>query len=140
MRAMGLDVGDKTVGVAVTDELGITVQPVTTLRRGRLDADLDALLAIGSERNVEVIVVGLPLNMNGTSGPRADKTRKFAEALQARASCPVELWDERLTTMEADRILKAGDVKKQRRKDLIDQLAAQLILRSWLEAHSGVEP
>ncbi|MFN7130691.1 MAG: Holliday junction resolvase RuvX [Myxococcales bacterium] len=136
-RAMGLDVGDKTVGVAVSDLLGLTAQPVTTLRRTNLEADLAALVRLCEEHEVERIVVGLPLNMNGTEGPRAALARKFAEKLRQKTGREVELWDERLSTAEVQRVLIAGDASRKKRREVVDTLAAQVILQGWMDARSA---
>src|SRR5688572_12489001 len=101
MRTLGLDVGTKTLGVAVSDALGLTAQARTTVRRTNLRADLAALGELVREHEVERFVVGLPLNMDGTEGPRATATREFVAALEKRFGLPVELWDERLSTMAA---------------------------------------
>lgn len=134
MRAMGLDVGTKTVGVALSDELSLTAQGLTTVRRTNLKADLAALQAIIQEHSVTRIVVGLPLNMNGSEGPRAEASRKLGEVLGEASGLPVEYWDERLSTVAAERVLLEADVSRQKRKQVIDQLAAGIILQGWLDA------
>lgn len=134
MRAMGLDVGTKTVGVAVTDELGFTAQGVTTVRRGSLKVDLAQLKAIAEERQVDRVVIGLPLNMDGSEGPRAETTRRFGAALEKVLPLPIIYWDERLTTVAAERALLEADLSRQKRREVIDQVAASLILQGWLEA------
>jgi len=137
---MGLDVGTRTVGVAVADALGLTAQPLETVRRKSLRVDLDALGVIAREYEVSRVVVGLPLNMDGTEGPRALASRKFGEAVEQALGLPVELWDERLTTAEAQRLLLAADVSRARRKEVVDTLAASIILQGWLDARSGTLP
>lgn len=134
MRALGLDVGDKTIGVAVSDELGWTAQPVTTIRRSNLKVDLEALAAIVSEKEADRFVIGLPLNMDDTEGPRAEKTRRFAVAVEERFGLPIVLWDERLSTWEAERMLLEANMKRQKRREVIDTVAAVVILRSWIDA------
>jgi putative Holliday junction resolvase len=136
MRAMGLDVGTKTVGIAVSDELGITAQPVTTIRRTNLRADLDALEELVREHGVDRLVVGLPLNLDGTEGPSASVARKLGDAAGERTHLPVLYWDERLTTRAAQRALVEADVSRAKRKKVIDQVAAALILQGWLDAQS----
>lgn len=131
---MGLDVGSKTVGVAVSDELGLTAQGVTTVRRQNLKADLLALGTLAQEYSVDRLVVGLPLNMNGQEGPSAAEARKLGEALAAALKLPVDYWDERLTTVAAQRVLLEANVSRSKRKGVIDQLAASLILQGWLDA------
>jgi putative Holliday junction resolvase len=134
VRIAGLDVGDKTIGVAAADELGITAQPVRTIRRRNLQVDLDELAVILREREIERIVIGLPLNMDDSEGPRALKTRRFASEVERRFGLPVVLWDERLSTWEAERSLIEAGVRREKRKDVIDTAAAQVILRSYLDA------
>jgi len=134
MRAMGLDVGSKTVGVAVTDELGLTAQPITVLRRKNLKADLAELVRLATDRDVDRFVIGLPLNMDGSEGPRAEATRKFGDALGNVSALPIVYQDERLTTVAAERALLEGDVSRSKRKQVIDQVAASLILQGWLDA------
>ncbi len=134
MRVMGLDVGTKTIGVAVSDELGFTAQGVTTVRRVGPKKDIEALKVIADERQVELIVVGLPLNLDGSEGPRAKACRTFGEAVTAGTGLPAIYWDERLTTVAAERALLEGDVSRAKRKKVIDQVAATLILQGWLDA------
>lgn len=132
-RTAGLDVGDKTIGVALTDPLGFTAQGHSVLRRRRPEADLAALIDLLRRNEVERVVVGLPRNMNGTYGPRAELARQFADTLAAAASLPVELIDERLTTVQAQKALLEGDVSRARRRQVVDMVAAQLILQAWLD-------
>jgi putative Holliday junction resolvase len=135
MRTMGLDLGTKTIGVAVSDGLGLTAQGVTTVRRTSLKADLAALATLAKEHEVSRVVLGLPLNMDGSEGPRAEASRKFADTLGTTLGVPVELWDERLSTVAATRTLLEADVSRARRREVIDQVAAQFILQGWLDAH-----
>lgn len=134
MRAMGLDVGTKTVGVAVADELGITAQPITVIRRSNLKADLAELIRLAQDREVDRFVLGLPLNMDGSEGPRAQATRKFGDALAKASSLTIIYQDERLTTVAAERSLLEADVSRSKRREVIDQVAASLILQGWLDA------
>jgi putative holliday junction resolvase len=134
-RLMGLDVGDKTVGVAVSDELGFTAQGVCTLRRQSWAKDLAELGRLALEKNVRLLVVGLPLNMDGSEGPRAKISRQFAERASEELGIAHALWDERLSTAEVRRVLIAADVSRQKRKEVVDMLAAQVILQGYLEAH-----
>jgi putative Holliday junction resolvase len=134
MRTLGLDVGTKTIGVAASDGLGLTAQAVTTVRRTSLKADLAALAELVREYEVERFVVGLPLNMDGTEGPRAEATRRFVEALTQALGLPVEFWDERLSTVAATRTLLEADLSRAKRRQVIDQMAAQFILQGWLDA------
>lgn len=136
MRYMGLDYGDKTVGVAVSDEMGITAQPYITItreRRNKLRQTCKQIEDIIREKNIEVIVVGKPLNMNGTEGERIEETREFIEMVRRRTGLTVEELDERLTTVEADRILDATGVTKENRKEYIDKMAAAIILQTYLD-------
>ncbi len=134
MRTLGLDVGTKTIGVAVSDGLGFTAQSVTTIRRTNLKADLAALKTLVQEHEGVRFVVGLPLNMDGSEGPRAEASRKFAEQLTSALGLPVEFWDERLSTVAATRTLLEADVSRAKRREVIDQMAAQFILQGWLDA------
>ncbi|MFD2369804.1 Holliday junction resolvase RuvX [Brevibacillus sp. GCM10020057] len=135
-RLMGLDVGDKTIGVAVSDELGWTAQGVETIKRQSKEKDLARLKELIAQYQVGAIVVGLPKNMNGTIGPRAEMCQAFGKLLQERTSLPVHMWDERLTTMAAERMLISADVSRQKRKTVIDKMAATLILQGYLDAKS----
>ena len=138
MIILGLDYGSKTVGVAITDALGLTVLPVTTIKRDReskLRKTLAEIEALVEERKVEKIVLGLPLNMDGTEGERVEHTREFAEKLRLRVTVPIEFADERLTTMEAAEILDENGIPRCEQKKVIDQVAAQLILEQYLREH-----
>ena len=134
MRSMGLDLGTKTIGLAVSDELGITAQGLTTLERRGPKKDLAALAERVAEYSVERFVIGLPLNMDGSEGPRAEFTRKFGASLEEATKLPVIYWDERLTTVAAHRALSELDASRKKRKEVIDQVAAILILQGWLDA------
>lgn len=131
---MGLDVGTKTVGVAVADELGLTAQPITVIRRSNLKADLSELIRLAQDREVDRFVIGLPLNMDGSEGPRAQATRKFGDALAKASNLTIIYQDERLTTVAAERSLLEADVSRSKRREVIDQVAASLILQGWLDA------
>ena len=135
MRILGLDVGDKSIGVAVSDELGLTAQGVTVLRRTSLAADLLFLRQTCARYEVTAVVVGLPKNMDGSLGPQAQKTLAFIEHVRRAAAVPVVAWDERLTTQAAERALIETNTPRSRRKAVRDRLAAQLILQSYLEWH-----
>lgn len=139
MRIMGLDYGDKTVGVAISDEMGITAQPVETIvreRTNKLRKTYQRLEELISEYEVESIVVGKPLNMNGTEGERVERTRAFSQELSRRTGLEIIEQDERLTTAEADRILDATGVALSARKEHIDKMAAAIILQTYLERRS----
>ena len=135
-RWMGLDYGTKTVGVAVSDALGITAQGVETVTRKsnkKLRQTLARIEALIEEYEVSKIVLGLPKNMNNTLGERAEETKEFQAMLQRRTGLEVVLWDERLTTMESERILQ--EVRRENRKERIDWMAATLILQSYMDVH-----
>ncbi len=134
MSIVALDVGDRTIGVAASDELGLTAQGLGTIWRKGDRHDFPALLALVGEREVDRWIVGWPLNMDGSEGPRAEKTRRFARRLQDHVSAPVLLWDERLSTFEAENVLREGGVRARERKAVVDMLAAQVILQSYLAA------
>jgi putative Holliday junction resolvase len=137
MRTFGLDVGTRTVGVAVSDALGMTAQPLTTLRRTGLRADLAQLRRLAEAHEVSQAVVGLPLNMDGSEGPSAVAARAFGEALARALDIPVEYQDERLSTVAAQRALLEADVSRARRREVVDQVAAALILQTWLDTRQG---
>lgn len=136
MRIMGLDVGDATIGVAVSDEMGWTAQGLETIhrRRGREAADFKRLRELIAQWKVETIVVGLPKNMDNTIGPRAEIVLAFKDRLSSEVKLPVLTWDERLSTMAAERTLLEADVSRGKRKKVIDKLAAVLILQGYLDS------
>lgn len=137
MRILGLDYGTKTVGVAVSDGLMLTAQPVETIVRksaGKLRQTLARIEAIIEEYQVERIVLGYPKNMNDTIGERAEACEAFKEDLERRTGLEVILRDERLTTVESQRVLMAGGVRRENRKAVVDQMAAVLILQGYLDA------
>ena len=133
-RLLGLDVGSKTIGLAVSDPLGITAQGLETIRRTNKRSDLGQLTRIIRDYQVREIVVGYPLRLSGQAGAQAEKIAAFAEALRRRFQLPVHLWDERLTSAEAHRVLRETDMSIRRRGQVIDQMAAVLILQSFMEA------
>lgn len=138
MRMMGLDVGDATIGVAASDELGMIAHGITTIRRTSLERDLEGLKSIINEKDIKVIVVGFPKNMNNTVGPRGQISIDFAELLKERfEGVEVVLWDERLTTASARRTLIEADVRRNKRKVVIDKLAAILILQNYLDMQTN---
>lgn len=134
MRIMGLDFGDRTIGVAVSDEMGWTAQGVEVIRRKTPESDMDRLRQLAAEYGVEEIVVGLPKNMNGSIGPRGELSQEFAGLLRDTLSLPVHLWDERLTTVSAHRTLLEADVSRKKRKQVVDKLAAVFILQGFLDS------
>lgn len=136
-RIMGLDVGDKTIGVAVSDPLGITAQGITTINRVGLKRDLKELETIINEYEINKIVVGFPKNMNNTVGTQGEKVLKFVEKLENKFKIDIILQDERLTTVSAERVLIEGDVSRGKRKKIIDKVAATYILQSYLDRNWG---
>ena len=116
-RIMGLDIGDKTIGVAVSDLMGLTAQGVTTIKRVGKKKDIEAIKQIIAEKQVNKIVSGLPKNMNGTVGPQGEKVQKFCELLKEETNLPIEFWDERLSTVAAERSLIEGNVRRENRKN-----------------------
>lgn len=134
MRIMGLDVGDKTIGVAASDALGWTAQGIETIRRTNKKADYRRIGEIIEEKEITKIVVGLPKNMNGSVGPQGEKVLAFVEDLKKRFTVEMILWDERLTTVAAERMLISGDVSRKKRKNVIDMIAATYILQGYLDA------
>ncbi|WP_241154302.1 Holliday junction resolvase RuvX [Staphylospora marina] len=131
-RVLGLDVGQRRIGVAVSDSLGWTAQGVCVIQRD--ENWLDRLDRLMEEYRVSEVVVGLPRNMNGTIGPRGEDSMQVADTLKNRYGLPVHLWDERLSTMAAERTLLEADVSRKKRKQVIDRLAATWILQGFLDA------
>ena len=137
MRIMGLDFGSKTVGVAVSDPLGITAQGVEIVRRkspNKLRQTLARIEELIREYDVEELVLGYPKNMNGTEGERCEKTKEFKELLERRTGLPVTLWDERLTTVAADRSMMEAGLGRYERKEYVDEIAAVFILQGYMSA------
>lgn len=129
----GLDLGTKTIGVAVSDGLRSIATPLTVIRRTKFTADASALLALIAERAIAGIVLGLPRNMDGSEGPRAQSTRAFARNLARLTPLPITFWDERLSTVAAERALLEADASRAKRAQVIDQVAAGLILQGALD-------
>ncbi|RSD24108.1 Holliday junction resolvase RuvX [Mesobacillus subterraneus] len=138
MRIMGLDVGSKTVGIALSDELGWTAQGLDTLKINEEENvfGFEELGKIIKENQVDKVVVGLPKNMNGTIGPRGEASQFYARELEERFGIPVILWDERLTTVAAERVLLEADVSRKKRKKVIDKMAAVMILQGYLNSQN----
>ena len=137
MRIMGLDFGSKTVGVAISDPLFLTAQGIEIVRRksqGKLRQTLARIEALIAEYEVERIVLGLPKNMNNTSGERVQKTEEFKEKLEKRTGLEVIFWDERLSTVSAMEVLKEGNVRRENRKQYVDKIAATFILQGYLDS------
>ena len=136
-RVLGVDYGDRRVGLALSDPLGVAARPLMTLERGSRREDMDRMRGIIQEHGIVRIVVGLPLDMDGTAGRRVALTRSFIDRLRQATDVPVEAWDERLTTVQAERMLIAGDVSRARRRQVVDQVAAVILLQSWLDARGA---
>jgi putative Holliday junction resolvase len=135
MRVLGLDVGERRIGVAISDDLGIAAGRLTTLDRRGLKADLDALCGLIVEHQVCEVAVGLPLTLRGEHGIQAQRVSGFVEQLRRRTDTPIHLVDERLTTVQGARALIATGASARKRKAVVDQVAAQLILQHYLDAH-----
>lgn len=133
MRIMALDVGSRTIGIACSDALLMTAQGIETIRRTSLENDFNRLRELISEYEVHELVVGMPKNMNGTKGERAEKTEEFVEKMKAVIDLPVTFWDERLSTVMAERQLIAANVSRKKRKGVIDKMAAVVILQGYLD-------
>lgn len=136
MRKMGLDVGTRTVGVAISDALGWTAQGIETIKIHEENEEfgIERLAELIREYAVTEVVIGYPKNMNNTIGPRAEASERFAELIKETFNLPVVLWDERLTTMAADRMLIDADVSRKKRKQVIDKMAAVMILQGYLDS------
>jgi putative Holliday junction resolvase len=133
-RLLGLDVGEKTVGLALSDPALSVASPLTTIRRTKFTADAAALLKLAGERGVGGLVIGLPLNMNGSEGPRCQSVRQFASNLLKVKDLPILFWDERLSTMAVERAMIAHDVTRAKRDKVVDQAAAAFLLQGALDA------
>lgn len=137
MIVVGLDVGRRRIGVAASDPTGFLASGVQVIRRASLDKDVEAVQRLVETLRAEQIVVGYPLSMSGEPGPQAEETERFVEALRARASVPIVLWDERLSTLEADRRMQEAGVRGRKRRERVDVAAATLILQSYLDHVRG---
>ena len=133
MRIMALDVGSRTIGIACSDALLMTAQGIETIRRTSLENDFKRLSDLISEYEVHELVVGMPKNMNGTKGERAEKTEEFVGKMKEVIALPITFCDERLSTVMAERQLIAADVSRKKRKDVIDKMAAVVILQGYLD-------
>ncbi|MGE7998836.1 Holliday junction resolvase RuvX [Lysinibacillus sp. NPDC093190] len=136
MRIMGLDVGSKTVGVAISDALGWTAQGIETVKIDEANGEfgIDRIAELVKEYAITEFVVGYPKNMNNTVGPRGEASENYKKLLEETFSLPVKLWDERLTTMAAERMLIEADVSRKKRKQVIDKMAAVMILQGYLDS------
>lgn len=134
-RLIGLDIGERRIGVAVSDEMNIVALPERVIERRNLEDDLRALSDLAQEKRARRFIVGLPIRLDGSQGKEAQRVAEFARKLAQRADIPVEMSDERFSTKQAERHLIKSDVKRKRRRQVIDKIAAQIILQSYLDAH-----
>jgi putative Holliday junction resolvase len=132
MRIMSMDIGSHTIGIAISDELGITAQGLKTIKRRSMEEDLKEISIIIAQFKIDRIVVGLPKNMDGTIGKQAELVLQWIKTAQEKINTPVETWDERLSTVEASKILLEADLSRKKRKGVIDKVAAVLILQGYL--------
>ncbi len=137
MRFMGLDVGGVRIGVAVSDETGLIARRLVTLQRTGGRQDFEALSTLIVENDAGHVVVGHPVNMDGSQGQQAERIHEFVERLQAVTSTPISLWDERLSSWSAEQVLIESGMRRAKRKQVIDQMAAVIILQSFLDHHNG---
>jgi putative pre-16S rRNA nuclease len=136
IRALGIDLGDARIGLAISDELGMLAHPLETIHLKQTADPLERIAEIVQRDKIGTIVLGLARNMNGTYGPAAEKGRAFADQLRGRVSCEVKLWDERLTSVAAQRSLHEAGRNAKTSREVIDQVAAQLILQGWLDSQA----
>lgn len=134
MRFMGLDVGDRRIGVAISDETGTIASPRETLTRSGNVKDLDHLLSLAEREGVREIVVGMPYSLDGSLGPQARKVERFIEAMRAQTDIPVTTWDERFSTISAEEVLIESNIRRSKRRQTVDRVAAAIILRRFLDA------
>ena len=136
-RTAALDVGERTIGIAVSDLLGITAQGLDTVRRSNIETDLEHVIKVIKDYDVNLVVIGLPKNMNNTLGPSADRAKEFGDELSKRIDIEIKYWDERLTTVSAQRTLLEGDVSRKKRKQVVDKIAAVMILQNYMDSNKG---
>jgi putative Holliday junction resolvase len=139
-RILALDLGRRRIGLAISDELGVTAHGLETMKRTNMRDDLARLARLVEERGVSLILLGNPLHMNGSESRQSEWVRQFAQKLQARAGRPVRLWDERLTTAEANRVLRESGISRAKRSAAVDRLAAVILLESYLGSLSAPAP
>lgn len=132
-KLMGLDLGTKTIGVAISDSLRMAASPIETIRRAKFTADAERLMALITQNDVTGIIVGLPLNMDGSEGPRAQSARAFVRNLKQKTDLPIVFWDERLSTMAVTRTMIEADLSRARQAEVVDKLAASYILQGALD-------
>lgn len=135
MRILGLDVGSKTIGVAVSDPLGFTAQGITTIRRTNKEKDLQEIKKFCDEYKAETIVIGLPKNMNGTIGPSGEIIMAFGKLIEEELKVEIKFWDERLTTVAAHKAMLEADLSRNKRKKIVDKVASTFILQGYLDMH-----
>lgn len=135
MRILGLDVGSKTIGVAVSDPLGFTAQGITTIRRTNKEKDLEEIKKFCDEYKAETIVIGLPKNMNGTIGPSGEIIMAFGKLIEEELKVQIKFWDERLTTVAAHKAMLEADLSRSKRKKIVDKVASTFILQGYLDMH-----
>ncbi|MEW6621712.1 MAG: Holliday junction resolvase RuvX [Bacillota bacterium] len=133
-RIMGLDVGEKYIGIAISDPLRITAQGLQTLIRENIESDCEKIASLSREYQVELLVIGLPRNINGSLGPAAQKVQEFGLYLQQKVELSVKYWDERFSTLSVHKMLITGDVSRKKRKKVVDKLAAVIILQNYLDS------
>ncbi|NFN87347.1 Holliday junction resolvase RuvX [Clostridium sporogenes] len=136
MRILGLDIGDRTIGVAISDPLGFTAQGITTIRRKSEAYDLEEIKKICDKYEVDTIVSGLPKNMNGTLGPQSEKVLEFCDSIKEYVNIEIKMWDERLTTVAATKAMLEADLSRAKRKKIVDKIAATYILQGYLDSLS----
>ncbi|EJO5348040.1 Holliday junction resolvase RuvX [Clostridium botulinum] len=136
MRILGLDIGDRTIGVAISDPLGFTAQGITTIRRKSQSYDLEEIKKICDKYEVDTIVSGLPKNMNGTLGPQSEKVIEFCDLIKEYVNIEIKMWDERLTTVAATKAMLEADLSRSKRKKIVDKIAATYILQGYLDSLS----
>lgn len=134
MRVLGLDVGDRTIGVAISDPLGFTAQGITTIKRKNIEYDIEEVLKICKEYNVDTIISGMPKNMNATIGTQGEKVMEFCDKLKENIEVPLKYWDERLTTVAAHKAMLEADLSRSKRKKIVDKIAATYILQGYLDS------
>ncbi|MBN3038861.1 MAG: Holliday junction resolvase RuvX [Candidatus Omnitrophica bacterium] len=137
MRILALDVGEKNIGLAISDELGWTAQGLPTLRYQENTEALLEITNVVKENNVSEIVVGMPINMDGSLGKKAKEVVSFLESLQKEVSVPIKLWDERMSSVQAEKLMLKADLSRKKRKKKVDQLAAQIILQTYLDSRGN---
>ena len=134
MRLLGLDIGTKRIGIAVSDDLGLTATPLSVLKRSSLNIDLADIARIAAEECVELIVAGMPLNMDGSKGPSAEKAERFLKKLGEHTEIKIKTWDERLSTKAVTKVLIEADMTRAKRREVVDKLSASYILQGFLDS------